>query len=157
MKALILVILSLLYINQVFGQELNSNEIDSLPKVILQEDKAKELRDTLLMRLDAVLKQYQRERRNESQTDEPTSEDLLRTAIKRYMYLKHVYGLYDKNLFTELVFDKGVIVSRQLRSIPITLMFQKDKTALYGTNMPHSAVCDGSCGKCSGPSNENNK
>lgn len=150
MKLIAYTLLFLLYSGSLTAQISDTTEVEISAKVILPEKQAKELNDSLLQRFDAVLKQYNKERRKETQPNDISSEDLLRTAIKKYMYLKHIYGLHDKKLFTEDLLDQGVVASRQLRSIPMTLMFQKDKTALYGTNMPHKAICDGSCGKCPG-------
>ncbi len=150
MKRIAYILLYFLYSGSLIAQISDTTEVDISAKVILPEKQAKELNDSLLQRFDAVLKQYNKERRKETQPNDISSEDLLRTAIKKYMYLKHIYGLHDKKLFTEELLDQGVVASRQLRSIPMTLMFQKDKTALYGTNMPHKAICDGSCGKCPG-------
>ncbi len=150
MKRIAYILLYFLYSGSLTAQISDTERGDISAKVILPEKQAKELNDSLLQRFDAVLKQYNKERRKETQPNDISSEDLLRTAIKKYMYLKHIYGLHDKKLFTEELLDQGVVASRQLRSIPMTLMFQKDKSALYGTNMPHKAICDGSCGKCPG-------
>jgi hypothetical protein len=152
----ILLVLTLI-LNYSYAQEIDLVESDTTPKLVLSNERAKELHDSILIRFEDVIKQYNIERISGNEVDNISAEDLLRTAVKKYMYLKHVYGLQNKILFSEAVFDKGVIACRQLRSIPMTLMFQKDKTSLYGTNLPHAAFCDGSCGKCPGISNVGNK
>lgn len=147
MKVSILLILGLFFLVTKGVQAQDSTNVTT----VIDSTNALVFADSLVTLFSQARAVHKIERFDQETKVEESAKSIMLRAYNLYGKLKYLHGLESKTLFSEKVFDEGIVASRELRAFPITLQFQKDKTALYNTNKPHVAICNGACGKCVTP------